>query len=74
MKGSGRGRFFTPPSTRDQGSGRGGPFQHRGRGGIMSETMGRPTLTALAQAYDMRPREDHDAPRVIAGNFTLYNT
>ena len=48
MQGSGRGRSVAPPSTRDQGSGRGGPFQHRRCGGIVLETVGRPTPTALA--------------------------
>ena len=74
MQGSGRGRSVAPPSTRDRGRGRGGPFQHRGHGGIVSETMDCPTPTALARSYAMRAREDQDAPRVIAGNFTLYNT
>ena len=74
MQGSGRGRSVAPPSTRDQGRGRGGPFQHRGRGSIVSETVDRPTLTAPTRAYAMRTREDQDAPGVIAGNFTLYNT
>ena len=58
MQGSGRGRFVTPPSTRDRGRGRGGPFQHRGRGSIVSETVDRPTPTALARAYAMRARKD----------------
>ena len=40
----------------------------------MSKTMNCPTPTALARAYAMRAREDQDAPGVIAGNFTLYNT
>ena len=40
----------------------------------MSETVDRPTPTAPARAYAMRTREDQDAPGVIAGNFTLYNT
>ena len=63
-----------PPSTWDRGRGRGGLFQHRGRGGIMSETVDRPTPTALTRAYAIRAHEDQDAPRVIASNFTLYNT
>ena len=70
MQGSGRGRSVAPPLTRD----RGGPFQHRGRGSIVSETVDRPTPTYPARAYAMRAREDQDAPRVITGNFTLYNT
>ena len=47
MQGSGRGRYVAPPSTRDRGRGRGGPFQHRGRGGIVSETVDHPMPTAL---------------------------
>ena len=70
MQGSGRGRSVAPPSTRD----RGGPFQHRGHGSIVSKTMDRPTPTAPTRAYVMRTREDQDAPGVIMGNFTLYNT
>ena len=54
--------------------GRDVPFQHRGRGGIVSETVDRPTPIALARAYAIRAREDQDAPGVIVGNFTLYNT
>ena len=30
-------------------------------------------MTTPAQAYAMQARGDHDAPGVIAGNFTLYN-
>ena len=74
MQGSGRRRFVASPSTQDRGRGQGGPFQHRKRGGIVSETVDRPMPTAPARAYAMRAREDQDAPRVIAGNFTLYNT
>ena len=74
MQGSGRGRSVVPPSTRDRGRGRGGPFQHRGRGGIVLETVDHPTPTDLARAYAMRDREDQDAPGVITGNFTIYNT
>ena len=40
----------------------------------MSDTVDHPTPTAPARAYAMRAREDQDAPGVIAGNFTLYNT
>ena len=72
-QGSGRGRSIAPPSTRDRGRGRGGPFQHRGHGGIVSKTMDRPTPTTPSRAYAMRAHEDQDAPRVIVGNFTLYN-
>ena len=74
MQGSGSGRSVAPPLTRDRGRGRGGPFQHRGRGSIVSEIVDHPTPTAPTQAYAMRAREDHDALGVIAGNFTLYNT
>ena len=74
MQGSGRGRSVAPPSTRDRGRGRGGPFQHRRRGSTVLETVDRPMPTTPAQAYPMRAREDQDAPGVIAGNFTLYNT
>ena len=70
MQGSGRGRSVAPPSTWD----RGGPFQHKGHGSIVSETVDHPTPIALARGYAMRAHEDQDAPRVIAGNFTLYNT
>ena len=35
--------------------------------------MNGPTATTPARAYAMRAREDQNAPRVIAGNFTLYN-
>ena len=73
MQGSGRGRSIAPPSTQDRGRGRGGPFQHRGHRGIVSETVDRPTPIALVRVYEMRDREDQDAPGVIAGNFTLYN-
>ena len=40
----------------------------------MSENVDRPTPIAPALAYAMRAREDQDAPGVIVGNFTLYNT
>ena len=58
MQGRGRGRYVASPSTRDRGRGRVGPFQHRGHGGIVSETVDRPTPIALARAYAMRARED----------------
>ena len=35
--------------------------------------MNRPTTTVPARAYAMRARKDQDAPRVIVGNFTLYD-
>ena len=46
LQGSGRGRSVAPPLTQDQGKGRGGHIQHRGRGGTVSETMDRPMPTA----------------------------
>ena len=41
---------------------------------IESETINHPTTTTPTRAYDMRAREDQDAPGVIAGSFTLYDT
>ena len=73
-QGSGRGRYVAPPLTRDRGKGQGGPFHHRGRGGIVSETVDRPTPIALARAYAMIAHENQDAPAVIVGNLILYNT
>ena len=58
QQGSGRGRSAAPLSTRDRGRGRSGPSQHRGRGGIVSETVDRPIPTAPARAYAMKARED----------------
>ena len=48
QQGSGRGRSAAPLSTHDRGRGRSGPSQHRGRGGIVSETVDRPMPTAPA--------------------------
>ena len=45
---------MAPLSTRDRGRGRSGPSQHRGRGGIVSETVDRPMPTAPARAYAIR--------------------
>ena len=73
LQGSGRGRSVAPPSTRDQGRGRGGPIQHRGHGGIVSETVDRPMPTVPARAYAMKAYEDQDAPEVIVGIFSLYD-
>ena len=70
-QGSSRGGSNVPPSTRDRGRG-GGSSGQQGRG-IASETVNRPMTAALARAYAMRAREDQDASRVIAGNFTLYD-
>ena len=64
---------MTPLSTRNRGRGCNGPSQHRGRGGIVSETVDRPMLSAPARAYAMKAREDQDAPEVIAGIFSLYD-
>ena len=64
---------MAPLSTRDQGRGRSGPSQHREQGGIVSETVDRPMPTAPARAYAMRAREDQNAPKVIAGIFSLCN-
>ena len=64
---------MAPLSTRDRGRGCSGPSQHRGRGGIVSETVDHPMLTAPARAYAMKAREDQDALEVIAGIFSLYD-
>ena len=74
QQGSGRGRSTTPLSTRDRGRDRSGPSQHRGRGGIVSETVDHPMPTAPARAYAMKAREDQNALEVIAGIFSLYDT
>ena len=66
-------RSVAPPSTRDRGRGRSGPSQHRGRGGTVSETMDRPMPTTPARAYAMKARGDQDAPKVIAGIFSLFD-
>ena len=73
LQGSGRGRSVAPPSTRDQGRGRGGSIQHRGCGGTVSVTVDRPIPTAPARAYAMKARENQDAPKVIVGIFSLYD-
>ena len=39
----------------------------------MSETVDRPMPSAPARAYAMKACEDHDAPKVIAGIFSLYD-
>ena len=39
----------------------------------MSETVDRPMTTAPARAYAMKACEDQDAPKVIAGIFSLYD-
>ena len=74
QQGSGRGRSATPLSTHDRGRGRSDPSWHRGRGGIVSETVDRPMPTTLARAYAMKAREDQNAPEVIEGIFSLYDT
>ena len=58
LQGSGKGRSVAPSSTRDRGRGRGGPIQHRGQGGIVSETVDRSMPTAPTRAYAMKARED----------------
>ena len=73
LQGSGRGRFVALPSTRDRGRGQVGPIQHRGRGGIVLETVDRSMPTTPAQAYAMKAREDQDAPEVTVGIFSLYD-
>ena len=70
-QGSIRGGSNVPPSTRDRGRGRGSSGQQER--GIASETVNRPTIATSARAYAMRAREDQDSPRVITGNFTVYN-
>ena len=54
-------------------SGRGGPIQHRGRGGTVSETVDRHMPTTPARAYAMKAREDQDALEVIAGILSIYD-
>ena len=56
-QGSSRGRSVATPSTR----GRGGPNQHKGHGGPMSETVDHPTPIAPARAYAMQALEEQDA-------------
>ena len=73
QQGSGRGRSAAPPLTRDRGRGRSGPSQHRGQGGIVSETVDCPMPTEPARTYAMKACEDQDAPEVIAGIFSLYD-
>ena len=73
QQGSGKGRSAAPLSTSERGRGCSGPSQHRERGGTVSETVDRPMPTAPARAYAMKAREDHDAPEVIAGIFSLYD-
>ena len=72
QQGSGRGRFVAPLSTRDRGRGHSVPSQHRRRGGIVSETVNYPMPATLARAYAMKA--DQDAPKVIAGIFSLFDT
>ena len=73
LQGYGKGRSVAPPSTRDRGKGQGGPIQHRGRRGIVSETMDCPMPTSLTRAYAMKAREDQDSPEVISGISSLYD-
>ena len=74
QQGSGRGRSTAPLSTRDRGRDRSGSSQHRGRGGIVLETVDRLMPTAPTRAYAIKAREDQNAPEVIAGIFSLYDT
>ena len=53
-----KGRSTAPPSTRDRGRGRGGQSQHRGQGGIVSETVDYPMPSTSARAYAMKARGD----------------
>ena len=73
QQGSDRERSTAQLSTRDQGRGRSGLSQHKGRGGIVSETVDRPMPTAPARAYAMKAREDQDAHEVIVGIVSLYD-
>ena len=73
LQGYGKGRSVAPPLTRDRGRGQGGPIQHRGRRGTVSETMDYLMPTALTRAYAMKAREDQNAPEVIVGISFLYD-
>ena len=73
MQGSGRGRYVAPPSTQDRGRGQGGPIQHGGCGGTVSETVDYPMPTTPTRAYAMKAREDQDVPEVIVGICSLYD-
>ena len=68
-QGSCRGRSIATPLT----WGRGGPNQHRGYAGPMSETVDHPAPIAPARAYAMQAEEEQDAPDVIAGMYSLFN-
>ena len=68
-QGSGRGRSVSTPST----WGRGGPNQHRGHGGPMSETVDHLAPIAPERAYVMQALEEQDAPDVIASMYSLFN-
>ena len=68
-----RERSAAPPPTRDRGRGRGGQSQHKGRGRTVSEMVDHPMPSAPTRAYAMKAREDQDAPKVIAGIFSLYD-
>ena len=73
QQGRNRGRCATPLSTRDRCRGRSGPSQHRGRGGIVSETVDHLMPIAPARAYAMKDREDQNPPEAIDGIFSLYD-
>ena len=72
-QGSGRGGSNAPPTTRDQGRGRGVLRQQRGRGGTISKTIDRPIYTTSARAYVMKGREDPNALKVIVSIFSFYD-
>ena len=59
--------------TRDRGGGLGVLRQQRGRGSTVSETVDHPISTTSVRTYVMKAREDPDAPKVIAGIFSLYD-
>ena len=70
-QGSSKGGSNVPPWTRDRGRRRGSLGQHRRS--IASETVNRPNTTVPARAYAMKAHEDQDAPKVIAGIFSLFD-
>ena len=73
LQGSGRGRYVTPPSTRDRGRGRGGSIQQRGRGSTVSEIVDCPMPTTPARAYAMKAREYQNATEIITGILSIYD-
>ena len=77
MKDCPRARSFTTPQTGDnvssiqKGSKSVGSLSVPRQG---TQTIGRQDARALAIAYAMKAIEDTDAPDVIAGNFTIFDT